>query len=80
MTPFERHPPGLPAALPADHDDDDGGAASARLPLTFGERRRARSCAGRSASPWSAASRSRQILTLYTTPVIYLYLETPASA
>ena len=46
--------PGLPAALPADHDDHDGraarrAAADARL------RAWARSCAIRSASRWSAA-------------------------
>ena len=47
------HLRGLPAALPADHDDDDGGAAGR---VAAGDRRRgrARSCAARSASPSSA--------------------------
>ncbi len=42
------------------------------LPLMLGWRRRARSCAIRSASPWSAACIVSQVLTLFTTPVIYL--------
>ena len=35
----------------------------------------ARSCASRSATPWSAACALSQVLTLYTTPVVYLYLD-----
>ena len=46
--------PGLPAALPADPDDHDGGAAR-RAAADARQRRRARSCAIRSASPSSAA-------------------------
>ena len=54
MTPRGGDPPGVPAALPADHDDDDGGAARrpaarARAPAP------APSCAARSASRSSAA-------------------------
>ena len=45
---------GLPAALPADHDDDDGGACSAPCRWRSASARAA-SCAGRSASPSSAA-------------------------
>ena len=64
------HLPGLPAPLPADHDDHHGGApgrpAAGHRPRT-----------GRRAAP-SPGDRHRrglifsQILTLYTTPVIYL--------
>ena len=36
---------------------------------------RARSCAGRSASPSSAACIFSQVLTLFTTPVVYLALD-----
>ena len=46
--------PGLPAALPPDHDDDDVRAAE-RPAADAGPRRRAPSCAGRWASRWSAA-------------------------
>ena len=46
--------PGVPAALPADHDDDDGGAAR-RAAADGRLGRRARSCAIRWASRWSAA-------------------------
>ena len=45
---------GLAAALPADHDDDHGGDAG-RAAAGAGLRRRRRDCAGRSASPSSAA-------------------------
>ena len=42
------------------------------LPLMLGVRRRARSCATRSASRWSGGLIVSQVLTLFTTPVIYL--------
>ena len=68
-----RDPRGLPAALPADHDDDHGGhARRASAGDRHGRRRRA--------SP-AARHRDRrrlilsQVLTLYSTPVIYLYLD-----
>ncbi len=48
------HPPGLPAALPAHHDDHHGGVCSARCRWRSGTAR-ARSCAGRWATPWWAA-------------------------
>ena len=51
-----RDPRGLPAALPPDPDDHDGGAAR-RLRADVLARRRARSCASRSATRWSAGSR-----------------------
>ena len=41
--------PGLPAALPSDHDDHDGGVARRRA-AGAGQRESARSCAARSAS------------------------------
>ena len=52
---------GLPAALPADHDDDDGGAAGRH---SAGVRQRAwdRSCAGRWALRWWAACWSARCL------------------
>ena len=65
---------GLPAALPPDHDDDDGGDAG-RACRWRSARATAPRCAGRSASPSSAACIVSQMLTLYTTPVVYLYLD-----
>ena len=66
--------PGLHAALPADPDDHDGGAARRRADDAR-HRRRARRSASRSATPSSAASLVSQLLTLYTTPVVYIYLD-----
>jgi HAE1 family hydrophobic/amphiphilic exporter-1 len=48
-------------------------AMLAGLPLALGHGTGSR-CASRSATPWSAVLRS-QMLTLYTTPVVYLYLD-----
>ena len=67
------HLPGVPAALPAHHDDHDGGAPR-RAAAGARHAAPARSCGGRSASPSWAASLISQLLTLYTTPVIYLYM------
>ena len=51
--PRRGHLPGLPAALPADHDDHHGGAAGRRA-AGVGHAAPAPSCAGRWASPSSA--------------------------
>ena len=67
-------PQGLPAALPPDHDDHDGGLLGG-VPLMLGhgtgsELRQPLGCRhGRRAAAVS------QALTLFTTPVIYLYLD-----
>ena len=48
------HPSGLPAAVPADHDDHDGGIVRRAFPW-LSDRERGRSCVIRWASPSSAA-------------------------
>ena len=63
--------PGRAAALPADPDDDHGGAAR-RACRSRSARASARSCGARSASRSSAGLIFSQMLTLYTTPVVYL--------
>ena len=65
---------GLPAALPPHHDDHHGRAAG-RHSAGLRHRASARNCAARSASPWSAVCCCSQVLTLYTTPVIYIFFD-----
>ena len=69
-----RHLPRLPAALPAHHDDHHGRAA--RRPAA-GARHAASapSCAGRSGITIVGGLLLSQMLTLFTTPVIYLALD-----
>ena len=74
ISPLDAIHRGLSAALPADHDDHDL-RADRRLCRWRSRPAPARSCAARSASRSSAASLVSQWLTLYTTPVIYLYLD-----
>ncbi len=77
-SPLRRDSRGLPAALPADHDDDHVAPCSADCRWRSATAP-ARNCAARSASPSSAACWCRKSLTLYTTPVIYLYLDRAAA-
>ena len=58
---------------PITHDDH--GRAPRRAPARARHAARARSCAARSASRSSAASSSARLLTLFTTPVVYLYMD-----
>ncbi len=65
---------GLPAALPADHDDDDGRDAR-RAAAGAGRGRRRRDAAPARHRDRRRALLVSQLLTLYTTPVVYLYLD-----
>ena len=64
---------GVPAALPADHDDDDGGAAGRH---SAGVRHRHRIGAAPAAGHRDGRRPAvSQVLTLYTTPVIYIFFD-----
>ena len=65
--------PGVPAALPPDHDDDDGGAA--RRPAARARHRHRLRAAPAARHHHRRRPLISQVLTLYTTPVIYLYME-----
>ena len=66
-------PRGLPAALPADPDDHDGGDPR-RLRADVLARRRLRAAPAARLRDGRRAALS-QVLTLFTTPVVYLYLD-----
>ena len=67
------HPPGLSAALPPDPDDDDGGVA--QRPAADAGKRRGIGTAQAAGLRHGRRAAASQVLTLYTTPVIYLYLD-----
>ena len=72
------HPPGLPDALPADHDDDAGGADGHVADRARHRRQRGTAPAARRRGGRRPAG--SQALTLFVTPVIYLYLENASPA
>ncbi len=74
LSPRGGDPPGLPAALPADHDDHAWRRCSAALPLMLGHGTGSelRQPLGFTMVGGLLLS---QVLTLFTTPVIYLYLD-----